>query len=84
MGRVPLDHAALRAWQDNTGVVLTPWQTRTLRRLSGEYAGALQDAEEPDCPSPWQPEIDELDRTEVSKKVQNAFKLLMNTRPKKC
>lgn len=82
MALAALDHAALRAWQQNTGIRLTPWQVRTLRHLSGEYVAMLNDAKEPDCPSPWQPEIDEPDRGEVGKKVQTALRTLMSTRPK--
>lgn len=82
MSITPLDHVALRAWQQNTGIWLSPWQVRTLRHLSTEYANALADAKEPDCPSPWQPEIDEPDRSEVNKKVQTALRTLMSTRPK--
>lgn len=82
MAIAALDHVALRAWQQNTGIRLNPWQVRTLRHLSGEYAAMLTDAKEPDCPSPWQPEIDEPDRGEVGKKVQTALRTLMSTRPK--
>lgn len=82
MAITALDHVALRAWQQNTGLVLTPWQVRTLRHLSAEYAAMLTDAKEPDCPSPWQPEIEVLDPSEVNKKVQTALRTLMSTRPK--
>lgn len=82
MAITALDHVALLAWQQNTGIHLNPWQVRTLRHLSGEYAAMLTDANEPDCPSPWQPEIEEPDRSEVGKKVQTALRTLMSTRPK--
>lgn len=82
MGAAPLDHAALQAWQQNTGIVLSPWQVKTLRRASADFAAMLTDAKEPDCPSPWQPDSEEVDRQEVGKKVQNAFRTLLSTRPK--
>lgn len=83
MGVVPLGFVDLRAWQHAMGLTLTPWQAKTLRRLSCDYVAASQAAESPDCPSPWAPEIEPPDREQVAKKVQGAFRMLMNTRPKK-
>lgn len=54
MGAGPITHQELRAWQDNTGVVLQPWEARFLRRLSLEYLSAAHKAEKGHCPAPWQ------------------------------
>lgn len=83
MGHVPLTHSEIKAWQDNSGIELTWWEAKTLRRLSAEYLTESQAAMAPDCPAPWLSVIAETTREDVSKKVQNAFKTLMSTRPKK-
>ncbi|MDP3650905.1 MAG: hypothetical protein Q8R67_04395 [Rhodoferax sp.] len=83
MGNVPLTHSEIAAWQRNTGVDLTAWEAQTLRQLSRDYLGESQSAEAPDCPAPWSPLITETTREDVSKKVQNAFRTLMTTRPKR-
>lgn len=82
-GNVPLSHGEIKAWQYNTGTELTAWEAQTLRHLSQEYLAQSQAAKEPDCPAPWTLEINDEARADVSKKVQNAFKTLMSTRPKK-
>lgn len=53
MGAGPITQQELAAWQVNTGIALTPWEARTLRRLSLDYLAAMRDAESPDCPAPW-------------------------------
>lgn len=59
MGRAPLPHSEIAAWQANTGVELSAWEACTLRNLSQEYVVAAQAAEDPDCKPPW------ADATEV-------------------
>lgn len=53
MGPIPLTHEELRAWQDDMGLQLAPWECRFLRRLSVEYMAELHHAEKPDRPAPW-------------------------------
>ena len=53
MGSAPLSNMEIRAWQDNTGASLTPWEARLLRSLSREYLCSSQAAETPSCPPPW-------------------------------
>lgn len=83
MGPSPLSHSEIAAWQANTQTELTPWECSTLKRLSHAYLGAHQQAEAEDCPEPYAPEIEPATQAEISAKVQSAFKLLMQTRPKK-
>ena len=52
MGRTPLSHIEIRAWQQNVGLDLSPWEASTLRILSVEYVASAQAAEEPDCKPP--------------------------------
>lgn len=81
MSSGPISHSEIAAWQRNTGIELDAWQVRTLRALSIEYVNESSTANAPDSPAPWGGEPTAKDRTEVSNKVQTAFKLLMNTRP---
>lgn len=53
MGEGPVTHEELRAWQANTGVVLTPWEVRVVRRLSQEYLTQSHQAVRRDAPPPW-------------------------------
>ncbi len=53
MKQAALSNTEIRAWQDNTGARLTPWEARLLRSLSREYLCASQAAEAPGCPPPW-------------------------------
>lgn len=52
-GLAPVDDVALRAWQENTGVTLRPWQVRILRRLSRDYLDELRLSEERRRQAPW-------------------------------
>ena len=53
MGPAPLSNAEIHAWQDNTGIVLTPWEARMIRRLSMDYLQQYHEADDPTCPAPW-------------------------------
>lgn len=64
-GAEPLSSAELLAWQDLTGVPLTPWESRTLRRMSRAYAAESREARTPSRPAPWVPDAVETDRREV-------------------
>lgn len=53
MGVVPLTWREIEAWTAQTGVELTPWQSRLIRRLSADYIGESRRAELETCPAPW-------------------------------
>lgn len=71
MGNAQLSHGEIRAWQDNTGIELTPWEARTLRTLSGEYLASAQDAEDAQCKPPYSESVDakNLHNIEVQSKL---------------
>lgn len=73
MGEAPLSHGELRAWMDNTGIELQPWESTMLRTLSNEYLVAASLARKPDCPAPWQPDAESLDREAIARKVKGAL-----------
>ena len=53
MGPAPLSHSEMLAWQTNTGIELNAWESRSLRNLSIDYITASREAEDPECPAPW-------------------------------
>jgi len=71
MGAGPITQGEVRAWQDNTGIELTSWEARTLRRLSCVYLAQSHKAEKIDCPAPWQPSDFKPDLSAVARAMQN-------------
>lgn len=69
MGPVALTHSELRAWQTNTGVDLSPWEAKTLRALSAEYAAESQAATKYDAPKPGTPK--QSNAALVAKRMQS-------------
>jgi len=81
MGASSLTHSEILAYQANTGTRLTAWEAREIRRLSRVYLDEAHKAEEPDCPQPYQAEQTPETKAQISAKVQNAFRMLIATRP---
>jgi hypothetical protein len=52
-GQVSISDLDLLAWQVNQGVDLSPWEVRTVKTLSREYAAMLSEATDANCPAPW-------------------------------
>lgn len=52
-GHRPIDDLDLAAWMSNQNVRLSPWEARTVRQISREYAAMLSEAVEPNTPPPW-------------------------------
>ena len=52
-GNIAIDEVDLAAWMSNQCVTLTPWEAKTVRQLSREYAAMLSEAIEPNTPAPW-------------------------------
>ena len=52
-GNTAIDEVDLAAWMSNQGVTLMPWEAKTVRQLSREYAAMLSEAVEPNTPAPW-------------------------------
>ena len=70
MGECQLTHGELRAWQDNTGIQLLPWEVRAVRQLSLEYLIQSQQSTKPEYPPPFGP-ISR--RAAVAKKIDEIF-----------
>lgn len=53
MGPAAMSDLDLRAYQDNSGISLSPWEVDLILGLSKEYLNESQLATEIDRPSPW-------------------------------
>lgn len=53
MGEAPLTHGEIESWMCNTGIRLSTWETRTLKRLSIEYLGESRLATDAARSLPW-------------------------------
>lgn len=53
MGHVPLDDTHLRAWQENSGIRLQPWEAAAVIRCSREWVVWQARGSDPGCASPW-------------------------------
>jgi hypothetical protein len=73
MGQFPLTHLELAAMQRNTGIELSAWEARTLRRLSSEWLAESHKAEAADCPAPYAEMSDER-RHDLAKHIKSLFR----------
>ena len=53
LGEGAITSGELRDYQVNMGLALTPWECRTLRRLSIDYLNESHCATRADCPPPF-------------------------------
>ena len=56
-------------YQKNQGIKLTAWECYTLKLISKDYASMMQEAKERNCPAPYIPFVETLDR----KSIQDGF-----------
>lgn len=74
-GPVALTHGELRAWQDNVGLELQPWECRALIVLSKAYCAELAAATDPVAPAPWvPPEVAPVDRARVADSLRSSIR----------
>ncbi len=87
MGPLPLGYEQLRAWQQQMGVEFTPWEARTVQRLSRAYCGELAAAANPDAAAPGSadesPEQTEERRGKVADRLGQSLRMLRDTRPRR-
>lgn len=74
MGPSVLTHSELLAWQSNTGIELTAWETKVLRGLSMDFLSMSDSAKSPSCPPPWTPEPVEARDVDVAKRIKEALR----------
>jgi hypothetical protein len=52
-GEAELSHQEIESWARLRRIELTPWEARTLRRLSRDYLAEKHAAEDPRARAPW-------------------------------
>lgn len=81
MGAVPVGWRDISAWAECTGIRLSPWAARAVRRLSIEWLSASQAGEAEDCPPPWveSPAVREAQTTaSLDDKLRAAMMMMTN------
>ncbi len=85
MGEMPLAYGQLESWQRLMGVELSPWEARTLQRLSRAYCGQLAASADPAVSAPGSaietPEQEHERRERVSVGLAERLRMLRDTRP---
>lgn len=72
MGMSRLEWRDIRAWQDQMGIELAPWEARLIRALSGTYLSMAMDAKDETCPAPYtNAETIRLNREALSEAATN-------------
>ncbi len=77
MGDAPLSHSEIAAWQANTGIRLTAWEARTLRRLSVDYVNETARATLASAKAPWVDEDMNVERVVASGNTKDAIRNLL-------
>lgn len=62
MAVLPIEWGHITAYAERLGIVIPPWQSRLLVRLSAEYLAQSQDAEHKHCPPPWVKPLTQAER----------------------
>ncbi len=78
MGEVPIAHSEIAAWKSNTGICLTTWEVRTLRRMSIDYVNESHQATKRGQPAPWKSDSIDVDKAVAANAQKNAFRELAN------
>lgn len=74
MGPASLSHSEIAAWSANTGVPLSSWDARMLRRLSQAYLAQSQGSTAFDAPPPWQPEPEPERRIALATHIRSVLR----------
>jgi hypothetical protein len=62
MSATVLPWSEIAAWQVNTSVKLSPWESRIIRALSQAYVQQSRISEDETCPPPWRGEVTEAEK----------------------
>jgi len=57
MGRAPLTWSEVKSFSDQSGYMLSGWESEQLINMSREYCYMAHDADEIDCPAPYRSDI---------------------------
>lgn len=80
MGSTPLAWSDIAAWQDLTGINMTAWEARTIRRLSRDFHDQLHRSKEPTCPAPYTEAA--ISHDAVTEQFKRMFRVMAANRKK--
>lgn len=75
MGVGPVDPPHIESWQRQMGLSLSPWEVKTLLRLSNDYAGEAASSTKPDRKPPFEESSDGA-RLQAARLQRNMDKFL--------
>lgn len=75
MGAGPVPPPNIESWQRQSGLTLSPWEFKTLLRLSAEYSGESSLATKPDRSAPFA-ESSDAQRLHAARLQRNLDKFL--------
>lgn len=73
-GLAPLSYAELKAWQDQCGHRLRPWEVTLIRGMSQAYADQLSRSDDPKEPPPWADELTPEQRAKVANHIRSVLR----------
>ena len=73
-GEAPVSWVDIDAWSRITGVCLSPWQARAVRRLASEYLASQRRSSDEDAPKPWHSDQDKARRARVAKNIRSVLR----------
>lgn len=80
-GDSALTHSEIRAWMNNTGIDLKPWECRFIKKLSVSYLGATHQYKTNGHPAPFDAEyFESADRYIKSQKSRQALKSIVENK----
>lgn len=54
IGEQTLTHAEIQSWQENTGTLLQPWESRFLKKLSSIYLSEHKESTDSENETAWE------------------------------
>ena len=76
MGLTPFAAADVLSWARLSGLEVSPWEGRTLIRMSQAYVSQAKSSEAPECPPPYGKQVLEFDRSVIAKNIASALRTL--------
>lgn len=83
MGLVPIGYSQINAWQQVTGLQLSPWESATLRQLSCSYCAELATATDPMAAAPGSAHETPEQAAERRGRVSGALSSMLRRRAKR-
>lgn len=75
LGEAPLSHGELRAYQENMGIRLNPFEIRAIRAASASFLVERSLAEDPARPAPWDGHtVSDAEKAAVARSLRDSIR----------